>query len=182
MQEIKLLVDESLIKDVELVLEENGLNMQNIFTVMLKRIDREQGIGFLFGRPTDNKFVEKEYEKASRKVNINTDNKMTKNVAKRLFDLHSDNVTFASKNKGANNYWANPSFDCLNRDWYLMLNDWQRKELHLFKIPAKSLYNLVARADQPGLIDLQIAYNDPTFTDNRSNGSFKKYLMNTVKY
>ena len=109
---------------------------------------------------------------------------MTKTIAKRLLSIQSDNVSFSSKNRTANNYWSNPSYDCLNSDWFLILNDWQTNELHLFKIPARSFnrYNLVARADQPHLIDLQIAYRDPTFTDNRSGCSFKKYYVKTIKY
>lgn len=181
MKVLKLFVNESTLANAEAILEENGLSVQNIVNVVLKRIEKEGGIDFLFGKANvqaidANEDRELTLPKTSDAI------KMTKTIAKRLFSLHGDKITFASKNKGANNYWANPSFDCLKRDWFLILNDWQRKELHLFKIPANSLNNLVSRADQPNLIDLQIAYNDPTFTDNRSGMSFKQYLINTIKY
>lgn len=181
MKELKIFVNESALANAETILEENGLSIQNIVNVVLKRIEREGGIDFLFGKTNSQALdTNEERELISSKTSEST--KMTKTIAKRLFVLHYDNVTFASKNKGANNYWANPSFDCLKDNWYLILNDWQRKELHLFKIPANSLNNLVARADQPNLIDLQIAYNDPTFTDNRSGCSFKQYFQKTIKY
>ena len=181
MKGLKIFVNESALANVETILEENGLSIQNIVNVVLKRIEREGGIDFLFGK-TNAQALDTNEERESISSKTSESTKMTKTIAKRLFVLHYDNVTFASKNKGANNYWANPSFDCLKRDWFLILNDWQRKELHLFKIPANSLNNLVARADKPNLIDLQIAYNDPTFTDNRSGMSFKVYFVETINY
>ena len=87
------------------------------------------------------------------------------------------NNTFASKNRASNFYWANPQFDVLEQDWYLILNDWYKKELHLFRTPAYALAAnaLASRSDNEDKIDLQIIYNDSTFTDSRSKISFANF-------
>ena len=92
--------------------------------------------------------------------------------------------TYASKNKTANNYWANPDITVLNNDWYMILNDWISKTLYLFVIPYNSitLSKLTTRNDNQNKIDLQIIYNDPSFTDSRSGVSFKQYLQREYKY
>lgn len=99
------------------------------------------------------------------------------------YDLY-DTITFASKNTGAYNYWANPDSYYTKHNWSLILNDWKERKLYLFNIPANSISDnmIVVRADKPDKIDLQIMYNDVTFTDNRSGISFAKFFVGEVKY
>ena len=96
----------------------------------------------------------------------------------------SKNVTFASSNRATNNYWANPPFDVLKQDWYLILHDRQKRELHLFAVPAGAVdaAELVCRSDREDRVDLQIYYNDPTYTDSRSKVSFAKFLVKSILY
>ncbi len=93
-------------------------------------------------------------------------------------------TTFASLNKSAQNYWANPQINLLNKDWSLILNDFRKKELHLFYIPANTLTlnQLKVRSDKPKHIDLQISYYSNTFRDSRSGLNFLDYLVKTIKY
>lgn len=65
-----------------------------------------------------------------------------------------------------------------------ILNDWIKGELHLFMIPAHAIDRrfMVSRVDLREKIDLQIGYNDPTFTDTRSKQSFAKYLVMSIRY
>ena len=93
-------------------------------------------------------------------------------------------ITYASKNRATRNYWANPNFEYLNEDWWLILNDWYNRKLYLFQIPRNSISeeDLVSRNDQPNLIDLQIYENDPNFTDMRSGYSFKRFLVDEIDY
>lgn len=113
---------------------------------------------------------------------------MTKGRAIRLIlneGYHiASNVTFASKNRGSYNYWANPETSLLKSDWSLILNDWISKKLYLFTIPANSikLFELTTRSDKQYLIDLQIMYEDETFTDNRSGYSFVKFKTGEFSY
>lgn len=83
-------------------------------------------------------------------------------------------VTFASKNKGAETYWANPNINLLRKDWSIILNDTERRKLHLFNISAgaipKSL--LCVRSDNPELLDIKIQYNNSCFRDIRSDFQF----------
>lgn len=118
---------------------------------------------------------------------VNT-NHITKNIACRMFEDNGNVInrtcTFASKNKTAYNYWANPNFDVLKQDWSLILNDNINKEIYLFNIPKNTFIdrNFVPRCDIAEKMDIQIMYNDPTFTDNRSYVSFKRYLVDSIKY
>ena len=96
------------------------------------------------------------------------------------------NLTYASKNKSAYNYWANPKFDLLQHDWYIILDDFPNRTLKLFVVPANSIHpsELKGRKQdyKQGIIDLQITYNDSTYTDSRSGYSFLKFLKHEIKY
>lgn len=118
-----------------------------------------------------------------------TDEKMTKSNAIVLlilseFEINENNVTFASKNRSAYVYWSNPSIDVLEEDWSLILNAKERGKLYLFTIPANALspFDVVVRSDKSDRIDLQIEYNDPSFTDNRSGLRFVPFLVGEVDY
>jgi len=93
-------------------------------------------------------------------------------------------VTFATKNKSANSYWANPAFSLLSYEWWLLLNDKINNELHVFMIPANSIpeSQMLARADKTHLIDMQIIYDDKSFTDSRSGIEFLDWFIMTIPY
>ena len=176
-------IDRQLAKEAEAILDEVGIDMDTVVKMTLKRVIREKGISFItasFDTPAS-KFTNQPMVRMA-------DGKIGKSQAIALFSaqgIHFNcNVTFASKNKLAFNYWANPFFTALEEDWYLILNDWINRELHLFFIPEKSIRaaELVARADQKEKIDLQICFDDPTFTDNRSKVSFARYLVKDISY
>lgn len=176
-------VDSQLAKEVELVLDDVGIDMETAVKMTFKRIIKEKSIAFLtsnYGSSKESKDVER--------VNMPESNKMVKSRAAILFRAHgihlNQNVTFASKNKSAYNYWANPSFSVLEKDWYLILNDWSQKTLHLFMIPANAILpdDLRCRADQPDRIDLQICYDDPNYMDNRSKICFSTYKIKELAY
>jgi len=94
------------------------------------------------------------------------------------------NITYASKNRTVNHYWANPSFEVLEREWFLILNDWVNRVLYLFRIPAGAIsqHDLVPRVDINHQIDLKILYNDSNFRDTRSNCMFRKFLIMSENY
>lgn len=117
-----------------------------------------------------------------------SENKITRSIAIKIckengINLSRGNITFASKNKGSNNYWANPSPDFIYENWWIILNDFKRKKLHVFNIPANtiSIHQIIQRNDN-GLIDLQIKYNDDSFQDNRSLIQFKRWFVKTIAY
>lgn len=176
-------IEARLAKEAGEVLDEVGMDMETAVKMMLKRVVREKSVAFLtatFDTPAS-PFTTQPMVRLA-------DGKIGKNQAVSLFSAQgvrfNRNITFASKNKSAHNYWANPYFSALEQDWYLILNDWINRELHLFFIPAKSIHpsSLVARFDQQDKVDLQICYDDPTFTDNRSKISFAKYLIKDLSY
>lgn len=185
-------VDSALEKEVAPILDEIGINLDSVVKMTLKRIVRDRNISFLISAGEPTPAVQNHVEFSGGDPNWTSikgaDNKMTKNRAIFIFGAQgikfNRNITFASKNRAAYNYWANPFFYSLEKDWYLILNDWIKKELHLFMIPAKAIRpeNMVCRVDQQEKIDLQISYNDTTFTDTRSKISFAKYLIKTIQY
>ena len=153
----------------------------------LKRVVRDGGISFLVADVPKIEVHAPVEMIPTTSADMET-GRINKSAATNLFRRNgvstNNNVTFASKNKAGNYYWANPLFDALKQDWYLILNDWIKKELHLFKIPAQSLKesDLVSRSDNEEKIDLQIAYNDATFTDGRSKVSFADFLIKSISY
>ena len=179
-------IDSQLIKTVEPVLDEYGIDVDTVVKMTLKRIARERDISFLMAKQQEAQPQAVPVQN-QREVLMEED-RISKSRAVSLFESHgvvfNRNITFASKNRSAYNYWANPYFFALESDWYLILNDWIKKELHLFFIPEYALdpQSMVCRIDQKDKIDLQICYNDPTFTDNRSKISFRKYLLKSIKY
>ena len=180
-------VDEQLLRDAEQILEEIGLDATAVAKMALKRVVRDGGISFLV---TDVPRIEVQApaETVAPIPVIEETGRINKSAATNLFRRNgistNGNVTFASKNKAGNYYWANPLFEALKQDWYLILNDWIKKELHLFKIPAQSLHesDLLPRADNEEKIDLQIAYNDATYTDGRSKVSFDRFHVKSISY
>jgi hypothetical protein len=97
------------------------------------------------------------------------------------FNLNG-NVTFASKNGTASTYWANPNIQFLTYDWWLLLNDYEHHNLHIFYIPANSIkdYQIKVRADRSYKIDLQIIYENDLFEDSRSGIQFIKWFKKTI--
>ena len=180
-------VDEQLLREAEQILEEIGLDAGAVAKMALKRVVRDGGISFLVAD-----VPRIEVQASAETISVPSadveSGRINKSAATNLFRRNgvytNNNVTFASKNKAGNYYWANPLFDALKQDWYLILNDWIKKELHLFMIPAQSLKesDLVSRSDNEEKIDLQIAYNDVTFTDGRSKVSFADFLIKSISY
>ena len=182
-----LYVDEQLLEQAEQVLEKLGLDAGTVTRMALKRVVNDGGISFLVA---DLPKIEVGAAPAAPVPEAGSagQDRMIKSTAVNLFKSKgftpSHNCTFASKNKSGNYYWANPVFDVLQQDWYLILNDWAKRELHLFKVPGRKLKeaDLKGRPDRPDMIDLQIAYGDVTFTDSRSKISFEKFLVKTISY
>ena len=180
-------VDEQLLREAEQILETIGLDASVVAKMALKRVVRDGSISFLVADVPKIE-IQTPVEMAPTISVVEEAGRINKSAAVNLFRRNSvytnNNVTFASKNKAGNYYWANPLFDALKQDWYLILNDWMKKELHLFKIPAQTLKeaDLVSRSDNEEKIDLQIAYNDTTFTDGRSKVSFADFLVKSISY
>ena len=199
---ISIGLDERLLEDANKIVDEVGLDLQAVVKMVLKRVVRENSIAFIVSKNPET-YPEKEDRSISHDsgnhlsavtVPIQTSEEnldkvnMTKSMAVRLlrsrgYDI-TKNVTFASKNRVSSNYWANPDFGLLDGDWNLILNDWLTKKLYLFFIPAHTINysELIPRNDKNTLIDLQIMYMDPTFTDNRSDYSFSKFLIGEIYY
>ena len=185
--ENNIYIEEQLRQDAEQILEKLGLDANTVAKMALKRVVRDGGISFLIADLPKIE-VEPTVTSAVPAIMNAAQSRITKSAAANLFKSKgyttNNNVTFSSKNKAGNYYWANPLFEVLNQDWYLILNDWINRELHLFKIPVHALKenDLVSRSDNDKKVDLQIAYNDTTFTDSRSKISFAKFLIMTVSY
>ncbi len=190
MEKLFIETERQTLNEAEEILNETGLDISSAIKVMLKRIIREGNATFLFSNNSVKKYISTNSQNSPSNSNEQAEEsiKMTKNKAINLFrskgTFINGNVTFASKNKVGYNYWANPDFSVLENDWFLILNDWIRQDIYLFKIPKDSIRcnNLVARADMKNRIDLQIMYDDSSFTDTRSKISFAIYLTDRISY
>lgn len=195
-------VNAAVLDRAEEALENVGLSVEAGIGMFLKRVEREGGIGFMTNSVTTNAGTVGRYAQhtiaprtivptygyrepsfAARREASG----ITKNQAVYLFRRRGNaigkEVTFASKNSGARIYWANPSFEVLNNDWSLILNDCDESKVYLFIIPAGSFSesDFCVRADRPRM-EIRIAYGDPSFTDTRSGVSFARYKVDEVEY
>jgi antitoxin component of RelBE/YafQ-DinJ toxin-antitoxin module len=195
MKEIKISIDDSVIDSVQRVIEPFGVDIEMVIKILLNRISKEKNLDFLLAnvRMKEDTITFKEEtvdvkKSISEPIEKNTVRDMRKALAISIFRGKSvtfnGNITFASKNRTANNYWANPSFEALEIEWFLILNDWINRVLYLFKVPsgAISQEELISRADNNNQIDLQILYNDTNFRDTRSNYIFKRFLIMSENY
>lgn len=186
MEKIYLEIPKDIFENANFVFDELGLDVNSAVRMFLKRVSQDKSIAFLL--PQNNGFSNTVSESDSAKDAKEEKLGLTKSLAVRLFrergHVLSKNITFASKNRSANNYWANPDFSVLDQDWCLILNDWIDRKVYLFKIPARTILPtmLVCRNDKKNYIDLQIAYGDISFTDNRSEYSFKQFLIDSIEY
>jgi antitoxin component of RelBE/YafQ-DinJ toxin-antitoxin module len=195
MKELRINIDESVISSVENVIIPLGIDVEMLIQIVLNRVSREQKIDFLLSteRTKDSSASYNNdhlpiTNSSDTYIKKNDTREMRKSLAISMFrrkgHLSNNNITYASKNRTAYNYWANPRFEMLEEDWFLILNDWINRVLYLFKIPSGSISqdDLIARADHNDQIDLQISYNDVSFRDVRSNVFFKDYLIASEKY
>ena len=91
--------------------------------------------------------------------------------------------TYASLNKNGAIYWANPSTAVLKKDWWIVLNDSKKGELHYLMIPKNQFTekDFKIRKDK-NAIDFQVTYGSKNFFDSRSQISFVQFHKGTIKY
>ncbi|MCL2107820.1 MAG: type I restriction enzyme HsdR N-terminal domain-containing protein [Oscillospiraceae bacterium] len=122
------------------------------------------------------------------RINTDTEGSISKREAVSLCLANGittgSNTTFSTLNKTGSTYWANPDIGLLDSDWWLILNDNKKKEIHVFYIPANSIRKnqIVLRADKPHLIDLQIEYGNNFFECQRSKFKFESWFVKTIPY
>ena len=98
-----------------------------------------------------------------------------------------DNVSYAKRQKNRPIFWINPNINCIEKDWYIVLNNQFESEIIVIRVPGNtfSLKNkqrtgLVVRHDRPEKIDLTISTD--SFVDNRSKCNFGPYIIKKIKY
>lgn len=91
-------------------------------------------------------------------------------------------ITFSSENASSRKFWANPSKKYLLQNWWLLINDISRRQLHVFYIPGNSIQEnqICLRSDKPDLIDLQIINVNSVFEDSRSKIKFDKWYLKSI--
>ena len=99
-----------------------------------------------------------------------------------------DNISYAVRQEGKDEFWINPKVDLLGEDWYIILNDTTERQLIILTIPKNSLSTqskgnsagLLTRTDKPELLDLNINAN--ILIDRKSNVHFMQFIKEKVKY
>ncbi len=82
--------------------------------------------------------------------------------------------------------WVNPNPNRLKSDWYLILNDMERRKLHIFRIPHGTFH--LETAEEKGFKlrtdtgNLDMFINLTTFTERRSGISLKEYKDASYDY
>ena len=110
-----LTIETKLAKEAEPILEELGIDFDTVIRMTLKRIVRDQNLSFLTAQPSEAVVTEIIHPSPSI-----TEDRISKGRAISLFEAQgirfNRNITFASKNRAAYNYWANPYFSALEKD------------------------------------------------------------------
>lgn len=164
------------------VLDDVGLTASLAVNLFLSKVVKEQSISWMFEKKQEyweNNMVNK--QSGFEQIRLTKNNAIRK-LLNAGIDVKGE-VTFASKNSTQPIYWANPPLDFLLKDWSLILNDCVTKKLYLFFIPKKSmsLAQFKTRDDRDRL-DIQIVYNDPTFTERRGGCNFLGFFTTEINY
>ena len=96
--------------------------------------------------------------------------------------------TYAVKQPGKDEFWANPKKELLGQEWWLIFNNNESMELTVMKVPAYALKfksdddasGLLVRVDKTDLLDLNI--NTGTFVDRKSGVDFSPFVVKKIKY
>lgn len=95
------------------------------------------------------------------------------------------NFNMATRNKATHTYWANPSIACLQQDWWLLLHDDRKNELHVFMIPSNSISTSAVKirsdVSKPNHIRIEIRYDDNSFEDTKSKIEFLPWHIKTLR-
>ena len=106
-------------------------------------------------------------------------------VAKEVKDFSfNDSCFFANVNKTKPVWWVEPNKDKFSNSW-LLLNNTEKREVHLFKIDTKlSTEKLNTRDDKNNQYRLEILTEKApnSFKDRFSGIDFKEFYVQTVKY
>jgi hypothetical protein len=101
----------------------------------------------------------------------------------------SNEYAFASLNRDRGAYWVNPPLDYLLNEWFLILNDYTKNELHIFRIPANSIPTEEMRirndAIKQNCLDLSIKQGaGNSFVDmySKSKVEFSPWYVKTIEY
>lgn len=92
---------------------------------------------------------------------------------------------YASLNASKDVYWLNPTEKDIRTGFTLFCYDTKNRLAHVFNIPGNDLdiKKLKTRNSVSGIkFNVEIRYNDKTFTDEKSGIRFDKYLVVTLKY
>jgi len=178
-------LDENVYDHANEILEQMDLSIDIALQIFFKKIIKEGYSNFLFQYGEKKPALQQTSTTENKSVFY--ESKITKTRAISLVKKSGygvmECVSFSTKNKTTDKYWSNPPIINIEHDWSIILNDYIRKRLHYFMVPKNSImiHELIVRRDR-GLFDLQILYDDPTFTDTISGFMFAPFLKGTVNY
>ena len=93
--------------------------------------------------------------------------------------ISTSNTNFATLQDNGQ-YWINPSITCLQRDWYIILDNQIDKRLYLFYIPKFQIKNLNTRNDKQLAITIEVI--NSKFVDILSKTIFSDYQVDYIDY
>lgn len=190
-------IEKKTVNKAQAVLHNSGMDLFQAIQLMIEKIAKDENLDFLMPErdrkemqylDIDTNLKHTAHEDVLKYYNQNLRFKMTKQKAISLLKREgielTGNISFASKNKTNNHYWSSPEVSYLKEEWNIILNDNVNSRLYLFIVPANTYggSDFIIRNDQPEKLDLQITYDDITFTDKRSKKSFEKHLKKIVGY
>lgn len=158
---------------------EEALSIMELLKIM--KVDSKNAIG------TDGDVISAlKYGAKAKNIAI----KYLKDMGYQFLDNHEYNYSARQRETENSTYkdecWVNPNPKRLDSDWYLILNDTQRRKLHVIRIPHGTFHLRTAtdngfklRTDT-GNLDMFI--NLSTFTERKSGINLMKYISASYDY
>lgn len=125
--------------------------------------------------------------------NLGNSSRLTKKQAIQIlndheFTFNNAKISFSNLNFSSHLYWLNPSIQVLNCNWYIILNNPNKRKLIVIKIKPNTFctydenkkYRLYTRSDNPNRINLKI--KQESLIDIKSNVDFSRFISTTLEY
>ena len=98
-------------------------------------------------------------------------------------------TSYATLQKDKNSFWINPKVNRLSEDWYIVLNNVDKRELTVILVPANSLVlkssehsGLLTRKDVAHSNEIDLNLDANSLVDLRSKIDFSKFVIHKISY
>ncbi|MDR2822381.1 MAG: GIY-YIG nuclease family protein [Acholeplasmatales bacterium] len=158
-----------------------------------KSIDRKERTDLINTENNSNRVLEIGQETNPNKKSVPNDNNINKEDSIKLLkkqgcDFSNNNINYGTIQLEKDVFWLNPNVKNLKKDWYIILNNQEKKIIYFLQIPEntfsysypKETGKLCTRKDRKNTINLNISQS--SFDDTVSGCGFKSFIKKEINY